>query len=132
MKPDGASDYLRTAKIDRARFPNVLQPFCQELPALPVIEQVHHDSFRLIVSSTNMKSWRLPNINELESLVDCTNYSPALPKDACFKKLRTGNWSSTTSTFEPDWAWALYLEKGAIGVGKKNGAHFYVWAVRSN
>jgi hypothetical protein len=38
-------------------------------------------------------------------------------------------WSSTTSLFEPDWAWALYLEKGATGVGQKRYAHFSVWAV---
>jgi hypothetical protein len=31
--------------------------------------------------------------------------------------------------FEPDWAWALYLTKGAVGVGQKKGAHFSVWAV---
>jgi hypothetical protein len=39
-------------------------------------------------------------------------------------------WSSTTSLFEPDWAWALYLNKGAVGVGQKAQAHFHVWAVR--
>jgi hypothetical protein len=31
--------------------------------------------------------------------------------------------------FEPDWAWALYLNKGAVGVGQKRGAHFSVWAL---
>lgn len=73
--------------------------------------------------------WRLPNINELESLVDCANHNPALPEKAGFTNLRSGYWSSTTSAFEPDWAWALYLVKGAVGVGQKAGAHFYVWAV---
>jgi pimeloyl-ACP methyl ester carboxylesterase len=33
--------------------------------------------------------------------------------------------------FEPDWAWALYLEKGATGVGQKRFAQFSVWAVAS-
>jgi len=73
--------------------------------------------------------WRLPNINELESLVDCTNHNPALSKEARFTDLRSGYWSSTTSAFEPDWAWALYLDKGAVGVSQKAGAHFHVWAV---
>ena len=36
---------------------------------------------------------------------------------------------SSTSLFEPDWAWALYLEKGATGVGQKRFAQFSVWAV---
>lgn len=74
--------------------------------------------------------WRLPNINELESLVDCAEHNPALPRGAAFESLRAGYWSSTTSTFEPGWAWALYLDPGAVGVGQKKGTHFYVWAVR--
>lgn len=74
-------------------------------------------------------TWRLPNINELESLVDSSSHSPALPRKHPFEKVRDAYWSSTTSMFEPDWAWALYLKKGAIGVGQKKGIHFYVWAV---
>ncbi len=74
-------------------------------------------------------SWRLPNINELESLVDCSTHSPALPEGHPFIDVREGYWSSTTSMFEPDWAWALYLIKGAVGVGQKWGRHFHVWAV---
>jgi len=74
--------------------------------------------------------WRLPNINELESLVDASRAFPALPAEAPFFHVRQGYWSSTTSRFEPDWAWALYLDKGATGVGQKGGAHFHVWPVR--
>ena len=86
------------------------------------------------VATLNLNSkgrvlWRLPNINELESLVDCSAHSPALPAGHPFKDVQEGYWSSTTSSFEPDWAWALYLTKGAIGVGQKKGAHFSVWAV---
>ncbi|HEB80599.1 MAG TPA: DUF1566 domain-containing protein, partial [Chromatiales bacterium] len=73
--------------------------------------------------------WRLPNIIELESLVDCERHTPALPKDHPFIAIQEGYWSSTTSLYEPDWAWALYLEKGAVGVGQKAGAHFHVWPV---
>lgn len=74
--------------------------------------------------------WRLPNINELESLVDCSIHSPALCPGHPFREIRDSYWSSTTSLFEPDWAWALYLTKGAIGVGQKKAPHFYVWPVR--
>lgn len=73
--------------------------------------------------------WRLPNINELESLVDCDMHSPALPAGHPFTHVRESYWSSTSSMFEPDWAWALYLRKGAVGVGQKRGPHFSVWAV---
>jgi hypothetical protein len=57
-------------------------------------------------------------------------HSPALPEGHPFTHVREGYWSSTTSMFESDWAWALYLTKGAVGVGQKRGAHFSVWAVR--
>jgi hypothetical protein len=73
--------------------------------------------------------WRLPTINELEALVDCAAHSPALPSGHPFADVQDIYWSSTTSLFEPDWAWALYLEKGATGVGQKRFAQFSVWAV---
>ncbi|NOY64523.1 MAG: DUF1566 domain-containing protein [Nitrospirae bacterium] len=78
-----------------------------------------------------LAKWRLPNINELESLVDCSTHSPALPSGHPFIDVRDGYWSSTTSMYEPDWAWALYLMKGAVGVGQKKGAYFHVWPVSS-
>lgn len=76
------------------------------------------------------RPWRLPNINELESLVDLDHARPALSPDNPFRQLGSGYWSSTTSVYEPYWAWALYLEKGAIGVGQKRGRHFHLMAVR--
>jgi hypothetical protein len=84
---------------------------------------------RLNQSAKGKAGWRLPNINELESLVDCGMHSPALQSGHPFECIQESYWSSTTSIFEPDWAWALYLTKGAIGVGQKRGPHFSVWAV---
>ena len=78
---------------------------------------------------TDLNRRRLPNINELESLVDCSTHSPALLHGHPFGNVREGYWFSTTSMFEPDWAWALYLTKGAVGVGQKKDEHFSVWAV---
>ena len=75
--------------------------------------------------------WRLPTINELESLVDCSRHTPALPAGHPFTSLQEGYWSATTSFFETDWAWVLYLHKGACGVGHKPGATFHVWPVRA-
>jgi hypothetical protein len=74
--------------------------------------------------------WRLPNINELDSLVDCTRADPALPEVPDGVRIQPGYWSSSTSLFEPDWAWALYSASGGIGVGQKRGRHFHVWVVR--
>lgn len=90
--------------------------------ALEAVERLNQDT-------GGRGEWRLPNINELESLVDCSMHSPALPPAHPFEDIRETYWSSTTSMFEPDWAWALYLIKGAAGVGQKKGPHFFVWAV---
>jgi hypothetical protein len=62
-------------------------------------------------------------------MMDCGSYNPALPAGCPFEGVQEAYWSSTTSMFEPDWAWALYLIKGAVGVGEKQGAHFHVWPV---
>jgi len=80
-------------------------------------------------SSNNSRIWRLPSINELESLVDASAHSPALPEQHPFTGLADGYWSSTTSAFETDWAYVLYLNKGAVGVGFKSKTEFYVWPV---
>ncbi len=80
----------------------------------------------------NGAGWRLPNINELESLADCAAANPALPSDHPFAQVRDVYWSSTTSLYEPDWAWALYLDKGAVGVGQKSQARSQVWPVREH
>ena len=74
--------------------------------------------------------WHLPNINELESLVDASQASPALPATHPFSGNPEVLWSSTSSGFEPDWAYGLYVHKGAVGVGHKRSARFGVWAAR--
>lgn len=76
-------------------------------------------------------AWRLPTINELESLVDVSRYSPALPREHPFTAGTNGYWSSTTSGYEKDWSYVLYMDKGAVGVGYKTKKEFYLWPVSS-
>ena len=76
--------------------------------------------------------WRLPRIRELESLADMGRHSPALPAGHPFSGVRKFYWSATSSRYDERYAWALYLEDGAVGVGYKPLAEFYLWPVRGN
>ena len=96
---------------------------CTWREALDAVEKLRRKEF------AGRQDWRLPNINELESLVDCSRHNPALPGDHPFSHSGEGYWSSTTSCFETDWVWVLYLRKGALGVGFKINPDFLVWPV---
>jgi hypothetical protein len=66
--------------------------------------------------------WRLPNIKELQSLVDFSQLFPALPPGHPFLNVQSdGYWSSTTDALSPPLAWTLYMPAGgAVAVGKEN------------
>lgn len=78
------------------------------------------------------RRWRLPNIRELESLVDLGSHSPALPQGHPFLNVREAYWSSTTSVYEPRYAWALYSRDGFVGVGFKPRDDFHAWPILEN
>jgi hypothetical protein len=73
--------------------------------------------------------WRLPNVRELESLIDLDCHSPALSDGHPFAKVPEGCWSSTTSVYEPRYAWVVYWRDGAVGVGFKEQPTFHAWPV---
>ena len=60
------------------------------------------------------------------------SHSPALPPDHPFDGVADGYWSSTTSVYEPRYAWVFYTRDGAVGVGFKAKPDFQAWAVRSS
>lgn len=74
--------------------------------------------------------WRLPNVKELQSLIDYSNFSQALPSGHPFFGVQSLNyWTSTTYMASTTFAWAVNLDTGVLnGFGKTNGA--YVWPVR--
>lgn len=74
--------------------------------------------------------WRVPDIHELESLLDLEEHSPALPKNHGFQAVQDFYWSASTSRYETTYAWCLYLQDGALGVGYKSLAQFHLWPVR--
>jgi len=111
------------------RLTNLLWARNANLTPLPVTWREALAAVTELNLSDPLNTWRLPNLNELESLVDCATHSPALSSGHPFSLVQDIYWSSSTSLFEPDWAWALYMGKGATGVGQKRFAQFSVWAV---
>jgi len=81
-------------------------------------------------SAFGFSDWRLPSIRELESLTDMGTHSPAVASAFRFENIREFYWSSTTSVYDPPYAWTLYTVDGNIGVGFKRKADFHVWPVR--
>ncbi len=75
------------------------------------------------------KNWRIPHIREFESLTDMGTHSPALPAGHPFVNLQDFYWSGTTSMYELRYAWTLYLQDGALGVGFKSQPEFFLWPV---
>ncbi|MBI3796248.1 MAG: DUF1566 domain-containing protein [Deltaproteobacteria bacterium] len=79
------------------------------------------------------KGWRLPTIEELESLANTANSSPALPTGHPFT-LTSGQktgfyWSATTHAFLTSEALGEILTNGNVSSNGKNQDDF-VWCVR--
>ena len=91
----------------------------------PLCDGGHHD-------------WRLPNKNELRSLINyesnSSNYFASLVAVYGFSNIQDSAnryWSSTSSAFEPlAAAWTLYVGSNEIGTSGKTYAR-YLWPVRS-
>ena len=74
--------------------------------------------------------WRLPNRNELQSLIDYTASSPALPAGHPFVGVQpTDYWSSSTYAPNTSNAWRVGLDAGTVPTYNKNTPSF-VWPVR--
>ena len=99
-----------------------------------------------LTDGSNAGDWRLPNINELFSLVHKGYYDPGVPNTAGTGQWTEGDpfnnvqptyyWSSTTSVFDSEFAWSVSMY-GIYGYwfGEPVGGYdkiynFYVWPVR--
>ena len=74
--------------------------------------------------------WRLPNVRELQSLVDYGQYNPGLPSGHPFEGVQSHfYWSGTTHAHVTFVAWYVDLTNGHVLNDGKIAAH-YVWPVR--
>jgi len=82
-------------------------------------------------AGVHQTDWRLPNRNELTSLLDLEHVIPALPTGYPFTTFQVSNyWSSTTWPFNPLLAWAVDFVVGGVFADGKSFASYYVIAVR--
>jgi len=77
----------------------------------------------------NHTDWRLPNIVELQSLIDFAYTSPALTSGHPFSNVQNNYWSATTSVSAPAGAWYMNFLSGMVNNTTKT-ASLYVWPVR--
>ncbi len=92
-------------------------PWCEALAYCEELSFADHDD------------WRLPNVRELQSIVDYGRFNPAI--DPVFGALSSWYWSSTSSAGSPGRAWhVLFLDGFVLSMGGKDFV-YYVRAVRS-
>lgn len=73
--------------------------------------------------------WRLPNTNELQSIVDYKTKDPAIDTSFFPDAISFEYWSSTTRADRANLAWTVSFGRGIVYTSKKND-EFYVRAVR--
>jgi hypothetical protein len=75
--------------------------------------------------------WRLPNVKELQSLIDFGSFDPALPTSHPFSGVQFAPyWSSTTLAKVLNLAWYVRLDSGRPDADRKGIALGRVWPVR--
>jgi len=83
----------------------------------------------LTLPAGGYSDWRLPNRNELQSIVDYSRYNPAIDTTYFSGTVASNYWSSTTLANGTSDAWFVVFYNGSVGYGGKAGG-YSVRAVR--
>ena len=76
------------------------------------------------------KVWRLPEVGELFSLLDFSQYSPALAKGHPFENVQSSvYWSATTRAYNVSYAWVVHMSNGYVDSDYKVRYGSCVWPV---
>jgi alpha-tubulin suppressor-like RCC1 family protein len=78
--------------------------------------------------------WRLPTINEIQTLVDKMKFYPALPVGHPFKKVQNNfYWSSSTGKDILDYVWIVDMASGEMTMDYVSFCSYkFLWPVRSS
>jgi hypothetical protein len=75
-------------------------------------------------------AWRLPNVFELESLLDISQMFPALPSANPFSVNAAYYWTSSTHAHYATNAWVVNVGGGNVESGVKKTSLFFLWPVK--
>jgi hypothetical protein len=90
-----------------------------------------HDGQCGLTDGSASGDWRLPNVNEMESLVDLSQNDPALPAGTPFSRPFGGfYWTSTSHSLYTGNAWAIWITSGTVQAAAKIGDLYWVWPVK--
>lgn len=71
----------------------------------------------------NGMGWRLPNINELESIVDYSKNNPSI-KSSFLNTTPLNYWSSSTNNTSKNSAWTIFFRNGSTANPVKTGKYY--------
>ena len=84
-----------------------------------------------VLEFADYNDWRLPDINELQTIVDGTEHNPAVDPLFSENTEPIDYWSSTTFSNAAKGAWHVHFEHGLVNDSDKSVSNYYVRAVRT-